>query len=62
MLEWENERLFVNDQLDKVETRKGRMYYRYSELADVKKTFDSSQVLSAFEYGQLTGRGDGARG
>ena len=48
VLDWENERLFQDNPLEKIETRKGRAYYHYSSWFDVHEKFDSGQVLSAF--------------
>ena len=47
VLEWENERLFKGDPLNKIVTRKNRMYYHYKTRAEVESRFSEGQVISA---------------
>ena len=48
MLEWESDRLFADDAVNKVQTRKNRMYYQYGEWTEVKMSYDKPQVISVF--------------
>ena len=48
VLDWENERLFQDNPLEKIKTRQSRTYYHYLSWFDVQEKFDLGQVLSAF--------------
>jgi hypothetical protein len=47
VLDWENERLFKDDPLNKVFTRKNRMYYHYPNRTETESRFSNGQILSA---------------
>ena len=54
VLDWENERLFRENPLEKITSRPLRMYYQYPTWAEVDVKFRSGQVLLAFMYGNET--------
>ena len=47
VLEWENERLFKDDPLNKVVSRENCMYCHYHNRAEVESRFSEGQILSA---------------
>jgi hypothetical protein len=51
VLDWENERLFRENPLEKITSRPLRMYYQYPTWAEVNMKLRSGQVLSAFLHG-----------
>ena len=54
VLDWENDRLFREDPLEKITSRPLRQYYQYPNWSDVNVKFRSGQVLSAFAHGNET--------
>ena len=48
MLEWEHETLFENDDLNRVVTRKDRMYYQYGDWSEAQARYVNGQVISTF--------------
>ena len=48
VLEWKHESLFANDHLNRVVTRKDRMYYQYGDWSETQSLCVNGQVILAF--------------
>ena len=45
---WEKDQLFANNTVNKVQTRKNRMYYTYGKWKEVNMNYEKAQVISTF--------------